>query len=241
MMQAYRTENSYRSAARLSPAELRAAMASGEILQATALAFDTRRQLRFELGGVKAVMPFAQCADGAETAVTSRKALDKSCTLTPKLFFQAAAQLGAMNADPIGDSYVAIIHPYAAYDLKTCKEFMEVHKYADPDTMFRGEIGKLGNIRFIETSEAKIWKDDTCPAGLAVFGTLVLGAHAYGVTELEGGGLEHIVKQLGYGDDPLNQRASVGWKGMRAAERLVEQYMVRIESASSYSASAAAN
>ena len=60
-----------------------------------------------------------------------------------------------------------------------------MHKYADPDTMFRGEIGKLGNIRFIETSEAKIWKDETCPTGLAVFGTLVLGAHAYGVTELE--------------------------------------------------------
>ena len=192
-------------------------------------------------GGTNVIYAPKQAADGTETAVTSRKALDKSCTLTPKLFFQAAAQLGAMNADPIGDSYVAIIHPYAAYDLKTCKEFMEVHKYADPDTMFRGEIGKLGNIRFIETSEAKIWKDDTCPAGLAVFGTLVLGAHAYGVTELEGGGLEHIVKQLGYGDDPLNQRASVGWKGMRAAERLVEQYMVRIESVSSYSATAAAN
>ena len=159
----------------------------------------------------------------------------------PKLFFQAAAQLGAMNADPIGDSYIAIIHPYAAYDLKTSREFIEVHKYADPEAMFRGEIGKLGNIRFIETSEAKIWKDATCPTGLAVFGTLVLGAHAYGVTELEGGGLEHIVKQLGYGDDPLNQRASVGWKGMRAAERLVEQYMIRIESVSSYSANAAAN
>ena len=160
-------------------------------------------------GGTNVIYAPKLGADGAETAVTSRKALDKSCTLTPKLFFQAAAQLGAMNADP--------------------------------DTMFRGEIGKLGNIRFIETSEAKIWKDDTCPAGLAVFGTLVLGAHAYGVTELEGGGLEHIVKQLGYGDDPLNQRASVGWKGMRAAERLVEQYMVRIESVSSYSATAAAN
>lgn len=184
--------------------------------------------------------------DGAETPVTSRKALDTSCTLTPKLFFQAAAQLGAMNADPIGDSYIAIIHPYAAYDLKTSKEWIEAHKYADPEAMYRGEIGKLGNIRFVETSEAKIWKDDTCPSDgssghLAVFGTLVLGAHAYGVTELEGGGLEHIVKQLGYGDDPLNQRASVGWKGMRAAERLVEQYMVRIESVSSYSNAAAAN
>ena len=192
-------------------------------------------------GGTNVLYAPKQNADGTETEVKSRKELDKTCTLTPKLFFQAAAQLGAMNADPIGDSYIAIIHPYAAYDLKTSKEFIEVHKYADPDTMFRGEIGKLGNIRFIETSEAKIWKDDTCPTGLAVFGTLVLGAHAYGVTELEGGGLEHIVKQLGYGDDPLNQRASVGWKGMRAAERLVEQYMVRIESASSYSATAAAN
>jgi len=162
-------------------------------------------------GGTNVIYAPKLSADGTETAVTSRKALDKSCTLTPKLFFQAAAQLGAMNADPIGDSYIAIIHPYAAYDLKTCKEFIEAHKYADPDTMYRGEIGKLGNIRFIETSEAKIWKDATCPEGLAVFGTLVLGAHAYGVTELEGGGLEHIVKQLGYGDDPLNQRASVGW------------------------------
>ena len=160
-------------------------------------------------GGTNVIYAPKLGEDGTETAVTSRKALDKSCTLTPKLFFQAAAQLGAMNADPIGDSYIAIIHPYAAYDL--------------------------------ETSEAKIWKDGTCPTGLAVFGTLVLGAHAYGVTELEGGGLEHIVKQLGYGDDPLNQRASVGWKGMRAAERLVEQYMVRIESVSSYSGTAAAN
>ena len=69
----------------------------------------------------------------------------------------------------------------------------------------------------------------------------LFATHYHELTELEGGGLEHIVKQLGYGDDPLNQRASVGWKGMRAAERLVEQYMVRIESASSYSATAAAN
>ena len=72
-------------------------------------------------GGTNVIYAPKLSADGTETAVTSRKALDKSCTLTPKLFFQAAAQLGAMNADPIGDSYIAIIHPYAAYDLKTCR------------------------------------------------------------------------------------------------------------------------
>ena len=63
-------------------------------------------------GGTNVIYAPKLSADGTETAVTSRKALDKSCTLTPKLFFQAAAQLGAMNADPIGDSYIAIIHPY---------------------------------------------------------------------------------------------------------------------------------
>ena len=196
-------------------------------------------------GGTNVIYAPAVADDGTETEVTSRKNLTAACKLTPQLFFRAAAQLGAMNADTIGDSYVAIIHPYVAYDLKRNRDFIDITKYAHPENVFNGEIGKLGNIRFVETSEAKIWKDDTCPANgsdhYAVFGTLVLGAHAYGVTELEGGGLEHIVKQLGYGDDPLNQRASIGWKGLKAAERLVEQYMVRIESLSSYSATAAAN
>ena len=37
---------------------------------------------------------------------------------------------------------------------------------------------------------------------------------AYGVTEITGGGLEHIVKQMGSAgtSDPLNQRATCGWK-----------------------------
>ena len=50
MMQTFRTESNYRSAARLTAPELRAAQQRGEILQSTALAFDTQRQLWFELG-----------------------------------------------------------------------------------------------------------------------------------------------------------------------------------------------
>ena len=71
-------------------------------------------------------------------------------------------------------------------------------------------------MRFVETSEAKIWTGTGCPSGLAVFGTLVLGAHAYATTELEGGGLQHIVKQLGYGDCGLEGR-----EDRRAPERAV--------------------
>ena len=179
---------------------------------------------------------------GAETAVTSRATLDATCQLTSDLIARAATQLKAMNADPIGTSFVGIIHPYVAYELRRDPDWIDVHKYAQPDEIYNGEIGTLHGVRFVETSEAKIWRGTGCPAGLAVFSTLILGAHAYGSTEIEGGGLEHIVKQLGYGDDPLNQRASVGWKAHKTAERLVEQYMVRIESCSArYSATAEAN
>ena len=179
---------------------------------------------------------------GAETPVTSRATLDATCQLTSDLIARAATQLKAMNADPIGTSFVGIIHPYVTYELRRDPDWIDVHKYAQPDEIYNGEIGTLHGVRFVETSEAKIWKGTGCPEGLAVFSTLILGAHAYGSTEIEGGGLEHIVKQLGYGDDPLNQRASVGWKAHKTAERLVEQYMVRIESCSArYSGTAEAN
>ncbi len=75
--------------------------------------------------------------------------------------------------------------------------------------------------------------------GRTVYSTLVLGANAYGVTEVTGGGLQHIVKQLGSGGtgDPLNQRATAGWKGTKVAELLVDNYLVRIESASTFEGS----
>ena len=194
------------------------------------------------LNGGTNVIYAPKVADGVETAVTSRATLDKTAQLTVDLIDQAVAMLQTQNADPIGDSYVAIVHPHTSYDLRKDPNWIEAHKYAAPEEIFNGEIGKINNVRFVVSSEAKIWKGTGCPTGLAVFSTLILGAHAYGSTEIEGGGLEHIVKQLGYGDDPLNQRASVGWKAVKTAERLSEQYMVRIESCSArYSATALAN
>ena len=65
-MQEFRTEGTYRSADRFTLEEIRAAIASREIVQSTALAFDTNRQLCFEIGRCRAVMPFVECVDGAE-------------------------------------------------------------------------------------------------------------------------------------------------------------------------------
>lgn len=72
--------------------------------------------------------------------------------------------------------------------------------------------------------------------GRDVYSTLILGADAYGVTEIEGEGLQQFMKQLGSAGtaDPLNQRATVGWKASKTAERLVEAFMIRVETASTF-------
>ena len=167
---------------------------------------------------------------GAETAVAVRSGLDLTCQLSVKNIQKAVAMLRKQNAPTIGGKYVAIIHPYVAYDLMRDPEWIDAHKYANPTNLYEGEIGEVAGVRFVQTTEAKIYGSDKG----AVFCTLVLGEGAYGVTEITGGGLQTIVKQKGSAGtaDPLDQRSSVGWKAMKTAEILVNQYMVRIESMS---------
>ena len=110
------------------------------------------------------------------------------------------------------------------------KEWKYPHQYVDTKNIYEGEIGMIAGVRFVESTEAKVFRNE---AGThAVFSTLFIGDGAYGVTEITGGGLQTIVKQKGSAGtaDPLDQRSSVGWKAIKAAEMLVQNYLVRVES-----------
>ena len=257
--------------------------------------------------------------DGTYTEIDARSKLTKDCPLTVKDVFRAATELKSVDAPKIGDSYVAIIHPKMSYALmqEAGGAWIDVHKYADPGRIYRGEIGTLGGVRFVEATEAKVFApavlgadgggdpvrrvtvkttlaqagktvavNETLTAasdlnipvlvngtantltaitvssgttsltfsdnvsttdgtagnvvcgygggkdGSAVFSTLFMGEGAYATTELSGGGLEHIVKQKGYGQDPLNQRSSIGWKATKTAKLLIPEYLLRVESTS---------
>ena len=184
------------------------------------------------------------CPKKDGTEITSRAALTKDSQLTVDVIMQVVAKLRAMNAPTINGKYVAIIHPYVAYDLMTDPLWVDAHKYTNATALFEGEIGEIAGVRFVQTSEAKIYTGEGCPEGLAVFGTLFLADGAYGVTEITGGGLETIVKQKGSAGtaDPLNQRSTVGWKAIKTAEILIQDYIVRVESCSAkFSGTAQAN
>ena len=173
-------------------------------------------------------------SDGSE--VTSRAGLDATCQLTVKVVQQVVAKLKGQNAPTINGKYVAIIHPYVAYSLMRDPEWIDAHKYAQPDNLFTGEIGEIAGVRFVETTEAKVYQG-------GVFGTLIMGANAYGVTEITGGGLQTIIKQKGSAGtaDPLDQRSSIGWKAIKTAELLIPNYLVRVESKVADFADTAAN
>lgn len=241
----------------------------------------------------------------------------ENCYLTVDAIRRAVRFLKNQNAEKIDGAYVAIIHPDCAYDLMSDPAWKYPHQYADPSAIFEGEIGKIEGVRFIESTEAKVFHADdlainsrtlvvdgavnasdtvkfkseanveagalvgrevlidgrkyfvsantattitlttdstkstpatiTCAAdtvvypgeagamGVDVYATLIFGENAYGTTSLQDGGLEHIVKQLGSAgsSDPLNQRATVGWKATKVTVRLVEAFMIRIETAAS--------
>ena len=259
---------------------------------------------------------YAEGQISARSQLTGGKGEGENHYLTVDAIRKAVRFLKNQNAEKIDGAYVAIVHPDCAYDLMSDPNWKYPHQYAEPSAIFEGEIGKIEGVRFIESTEAKVFHAEdlaanarelkvsekatasatvkfnggnvtdgelvgrevliggkkyyvtanttttmtlasdsakaeaasvTCEAntviypgeagneGRDVYATLVFGENAYGTTSLANGGLEHIVKQLGSAgsSDPLNQRATVGWKATKVTVRLVEAFMIRIETAAS--------
>jgi N4-gp56 family major capsid protein len=88
--------------------------------------------------------------------------------------------------------------------------------------------------------DAVIYPGEAGAKGRDVYSVLFLGKNAYGSTEVEGGGLQNIVKQLGSAGtgDPLNQRATSGWKATKTAEILTPEFMLRNEVCAAFEAGA---
>lgn len=248
-----------------------------------------------------------------ETETFYRHMLDGTAKLTVKEVEKQVTELRSQNAPTIDGYYICIAHPKALFDLKRDPEWRDAQKYtANVKKLFTGEVGEIGGVRFVATTEAKIFrganlgngnvrnlsvtanaaKDATSVSvgnapdahalkgryviigntryavtdntgstitlssglteavsagavvypgeggagGIAVFGCLFFGADAYGKTRVSGGGLKTIIKQLGSAGtaDPLDQRATIGWKALQTAKVLVQRYIRRLEVGGTY-------
>lgn len=107
--------------------------------------------------------------------------------------------------------YVSIISPYTEYDIMGAAEWVAVKEYSDRTDLYNGEIGELYGVRFVVTTNAKVFTGGGS-GGVDVHGSLFFGASAFGSSEITGKALSTIIKPLDSGgaDNALNQRGSIG-------------------------------
>ena len=89
------------------------------------------------------------------TPATSISALDGNHKLTTGAIKDAALTLAGKNIPRLGETYVQFVHPKQSRDLRSNPEFIEVTKYAAPGNFMLGEIGRLYDVVFIETTQVK--------------------------------------------------------------------------------------
>jgi len=90
---------------------------------------------------------------GTGTAGTNRASLTGEFALSTATVKDAVETLATKNIPRLGETYVAFVHPHQSRKLRDNPEFIEVTKYAAPGNFMLGEIGRLYDTVFIETTQ----------------------------------------------------------------------------------------
>jgi len=195
---------------------------------------------------------------GARTTVNgtlNKRVLD--AVITALVTAEAKMTMGRIGASPNTDTqpvdvaYPCIIHPHITHSLFQSDSgltgdhgFLPRERYGNTAALYKGEVGKYRNVRFIETTNAKVWADSgggtnvgttsaatyrsTTGTQADVYSCLVIGKESYGVTKLAGYS-QTYVERSGGNSDPLHQRNTVGWKAAKTAVILEDAWIARIE------------
>ena len=134
------------------------------------------------------------------------------------------------NTTPIRTAFVGICHNNLAAKIKALTGFVGVEKYPSQTDVMPGEFGYYNEVRFVETTNGKVLTGQGT-GGIDVYPLVIMGQDAYGTTRISGEAMKNIVKPLGSAGtaDPLEQRATSGWKATFVAKILNNAFITRIE------------
>jgi N4-gp56 family major capsid protein len=124
-------------------------------------------------------------------AGTGTDLLDGTYDFTAALTKDAVETLSTKNVPRLGETYVAFVHPHQSRRLRDDPEWIEVTKYASPGNFMLGEIGRINDVVFIETTQVK---QVVNALGKTVYQAIFLGDNAFGhaislPVELRDGGI----------------------------------------------------
>ena len=99
---------------------------------------------------------------------TARNLIETTDVLTTVEIRKAVKTLKKNKARPFKrngkDYFVAIVSPDSVYDLQSDTMWQDVSKYQYGEQIFAGEIGKLFGVIFVESTEAKVFKQSVLNA-----------------------------------------------------------------------------
>lgn len=126
------------------------------------------------------------------------------------------------NTSPLDACYIGIVHPNTTYDLKNIPGFVRVEEYGQRQAM-PGEVGALDEVRFIETTNAKVYSS-AGSGSIDVYGTLIMASNFYALSRISGEAMKNIVEGPGGNADPLHQRQTSAWKATFVATILNDAF-----------------
>lgn len=167
---------------------------------------------------------------------------NKAKTFTPMIM--ASQNIGT---GPVMPAYWAMCHEDVAFDLRHTADFLLVSEYAKSGGAIAGEFGCDKNgFRFLSSPNGYVLTgaSGTTIAGtdvqntggyVDVYSIFAVGQQAVAGVDLAGGNGGIIRKALGSGgtSDPLNMRATVGWKQYDARAVLNQNFMAELQCAAS--------
>ncbi len=162
-------------------------------------------------------------------------------------FIRASTQLKINRAPMWGGNYVGLVCPQMSNDIQNDPDWIDANNYAGADARFRGELGKFGNVRFVEHTNPFI-EDTTGTEGVyridatasnRIYVSFVLGKESFGAPAISGDSpFSPRVMIVPPGkpekSDPLGQFGTAGWKNYWAASGLNTPFAIYLAAKSEF-------
>ena len=173
----------------------------------------------------------AACASSTTSSQTNKEIHKDEIEIVVKLLLGNKAKMisrvitasTGVGTAPIRPAYFGIIHTDLIDDLEKVTNFKNTSEYPSQQPVMEAEWGATGNVRWLYSQQAH---DAGATADPRYF-LPIIGQNAYGTTSIDGSAVKNIVKAFGSGGttDPLNQRATSGWKTTFVTRILNDNFM----------------
>lgn len=132
----------------------------------------------------------------------------------------------AFGTAPVWAAYWMVINTALRSDIKALANFLPTADYPRQQSVLESELGSCDEVRIVKTSQGYV--DQTVAP--AIYYNMLFAANSYGRIEIDDQSMEMIIKPLGAGQDPLNQRQTMGWKGRLGSVILDDSWCLAVRS-----------